>query len=354
MKNLGYICFAGLLALFCGCKSYGPRFDARAPQAASTNTLFTQLPATNLLDSALLRAPTNFFRLGPGDVIQIESSEEASSSMLLVGPDGKVYYGLLPGVFVWGLTLNETKILLQKELSKFLRVPPDLVVSLKAVDSKRVWVLGSVQNPGLYSLATPMTLLETLAKAGGTLALSASSEEIVDLDKSFIIRQGRFLPVSFNALLRQGDLSQNIYVEPDDFIYLRPGKARDIYVLGALVAPNVFGYERDFSLLAAITKAGGPLPYAYLYHVAIIRGSLTSPKIAIVDYSAIRGGRQPDIRLEPGDIVYMPFAPYRKLFQFAEQVINQFVRTIALNEGQRAVNKNVENVRPFVGVGNGL
>lgn len=354
MKLLRYFWLAGFCALvICGCKSYGPRFDARAPKTDSTNILFTPLPATNLLNAVLLQAPTNFFRIGPGDVIQIESSEDPVPATLLVGPDGKVYYGLLPGVFIWGMTLNEAKLQLQKEMSKFLRVPPDLVVSLKSVDSQKVWVLGSVQQPGLYSLATPMTILETLARAGGALAQPASSEEIVDLDKSFLIRRGRFLPVNFFALLRQGDLSQNIYVEPDDFIYLRPGKARNIYVLGAVAAPNVFGYERDFSLLGAITKAGGPLPYAYIYHVAIIRGSLTSPKIAIVDYTDIRSGKVADILLEPGDIVYMPWAPYRKLFQFAEQVINQFVRTVALNEGQRAVDSGTEPVRPFVGV-NGL
>jgi hypothetical protein len=37
--------------------------------------------------------------------------------------------------------------------------------------------------------------------------------------------------------------------------------------------------------------------------------------------------------LQPGDIVYVPYTPFRRLAQLAEDVLNQFVRTIAVNEG---------------------
>jgi len=47
---------------------------------------------------------------------------------------------------------------------------------------------------------------------------------------------------------------------------------------------------------------------AYLSHVAY-RGSLAEPQIAVVDCNAIMKGRGPDVRLEPGDIIFVPILP---------------------------------------------
>src|SRR5262245_24771739 len=63
-------------------------------------TAFSVVATTNQLDAQWLRAPTNLFRLGPGDVLDIEILGEATSrSTVTVGPDGKIYFGLLPGTF---------------------------------------------------------------------------------------------------------------------------------------------------------------------------------------------------------------------------------------------------------------
>jgi len=158
------------------------------------------------------------------------------------------------------------------------------------------------------------------------------------LENSFVIRESKLLPVDFSKLLRRGDLSQNVYLQPDDFVYLRPAVSKgDIYVLGAVAAPNIVDYREQISLVAAISSAGGPAQYAYPSHVAILRGSVTHPTIAIFDYNQIIKGKALDVTLESGDIVYVPFSPYRFIEQFAGDILNNFVRTIAINEGQRAV-----------------
>jgi polysaccharide export outer membrane protein len=357
-----------LLLLLLGCTSRGPRFDPRlkSPEAHEgeqreshypdairlDQQFFNVVELTNQIQPEWLNAPTNFFKLGPGDVLDIEALGEANSrATTFLGPDGKLYYSLLPGISAWGLTLFETKDLLEKELARYNRVKPELILTLRGAASVRVWILGGVQSPGIYPLATPMTLLEAIATAGGTTVIPGSTEEAVDFNRSFIMRQGRLLKVDFYGLLRRGDLSQNIYLQPDDFTYLRPGTARSIYVLGALAAPNVMPYSDQVSLVSALTLAGPPLRFAYLSHVAIIRGSLTHPSIAIVDYTQITKGKAVDIKLEPGDIVYVPFAPYRELALLAENILIQFVQTIAVNEGIRAVLPNAAPVGPSIGVG---
>jgi len=82
-------------------------------------------------------------------------------------PDGKLYFNLLPGVDVWGLTLTEAKTRLENTFTNYLREQPRIAMTLRGVESKRVWILGCVQAPGVYTMATPMTLLEAISMAGG-------------------------------------------------------------------------------------------------------------------------------------------------------------------------------------------
>jgi polysaccharide export outer membrane protein len=105
------------------------------------------------------------------------------------------------------------------------------------------------------------------------------------------------------------------------------------------------------SLVSAIANAQGTIKNAYLSHVAVVRGSLTEPKIAVVDYKELVNGKAPDVLLEPGDIVYVPLTPYRTLVRYADLIVRSFVQTIAINEGARAVSRNVNPVGVNIGVG---
>lgn len=317
----------------------------------STSQLNT-VTLTNQLDPALLQPDGDLFTLGPGDQLQIEMTGNVSSrTQVQVGPDGKIYFNVLPGLDVWGLTLAQTKALLEKHLSKYFNAP-QVELSLRSVGSKYVWLLGRLNRPGVYPISGPMTLLESLALAGGTArsASQVSSEELADLRHSFIVRQGRFLPVDFYRLLHDGDTSENIYLEPNDFVYVPSALNQEVYILGAVRSPRAMAYVDGMTLVTAISGSTGPVQIhlfdntrpgpmaknAYLSHVAIVRGSLTEPQIAVVDLGAIVRGKAPDVRLEPGDIIYVPNSPYTTLTRYLNLIVNTFVTTVAANEGTRA------------------
>ncbi|MEW6157191.1 MAG: polysaccharide biosynthesis/export family protein [Verrucomicrobiota bacterium] len=345
-------CVACASLLLAGCKHVtGPKFDPRAKNVGAITNLTTL--GTNAVSSALLQAPTNYFTLGPGDRLEIEIfGETGSRATTTVGPDGKIYYHLLPGIDVWGLTLADTKALLERELSKFVTAP-QVGVTLRGIESKRVWLLGRLQNSGVYPMAAPMTLLESISLAGGSLSSSASgtTEELADLRHSFIIREGKMLPVDFHQLLAEGNMAYNIYLRPDDFVYLPSALARDVYVLGAVRQPKAVGFGDQATLVTAIASAGGTIKNAYDQHVAIVRGSLTNPQIAIVDFRAIVKGEAPDVKLEPRDIVYVPFSPYRILSKYADLILTTFVRAVAINEGARAASKDAGTVSVGISIG---
>jgi protein involved in polysaccharide export with SLBB domain len=213
-------------------------------------------------------------------------------------------------------------------------------------------VLGRVAKPGIYPIPAPMTLLETISLAGGTMTSSGSgtTEDLADLRNSFVLRNGERLPVNFQRLLQQGDMTQNIYVEPDDFIFIPSSASRDIYVLGAVRQPKAVPRQHN-DLVAAIAEAGGPIKDAYLTHVGIVRGSLDNPRIAVVDYREIVRGRNPNILLEPHDIVYVPYSPYRYITKYLDLIALTFVRAVAINEGARAVNPNALPAGVSISVG---
>ena len=357
MKTVFLIVPAGLfLAAFSGCttgrgpaKSPSTFSDFSVPQPAAATVHFTNVsPATA---SLLTQATSSPFTLGPGDRVEIEVlGRPETRSLTFVGPDGKMYYHLLPSQDVWGLTLTQIREQLEKGLSKYF-TDPQVTLTLREVASKQVWVLGRLNRPGIYPLNGPMTLLESIAQAGGPARSTSqvTTEELADLRHSFVMRKGQLLPVDFYRLLREGDASQNIYLESDDFIYVPSALSQEVYVLGAVRLPQTVPYLERMTLLSALAGASGPAkvewldqnsygiqPDAYLSHVAIVRGSLAQPEIAVVDASAIMKGKAPDVPLEPGDIVYVPNAPYSILKRYANTIVNTFIATVAANQGASA------------------
>lgn len=366
------VCFASLLLAFlllAGCRTGKSQYynssshePVTAPAGVSQAETVT---LTNELDGRLLETPTRMFTLGPGDRLELELiGDPLSRTMTVVGPDGKLYFNLVPGVDVWGLTLTEAKARLESSFTNYIREQPRIAMTLRGVESKRFWVLGSVQSPGVYTMATPKTLLESIAMAGGTLSMTSFQdqaaagigEELADLKRSFVLRQGKLVPVDFNRLLYEGDLTQNIYLEPDDFVYLPAAKARGICVLGAVTQARTVPYMEGMTVAGAVASAYGTLPDAYLPQVAVVRGSLAEPQLTIVNYRKVIRGEESDILLQPHDIVYVPFSPYRYLRRYAEVILNTFVSATAINAGSYAVTKPGEGpgLGVFIPAGSGV
>lgn len=351
MKRLSFV--LALLALAgwaAGCKSKPPVKRFYTEQPASFVTV------TNEGRAALPQPSNQLFTLGPGDRIDIEILGQPQSRLTTaVGPDGKIYYHLLPGTDVWGLTLTETSQAIQKGLVQYL-TDPQVSVTLREVRSRHVWLLGRMNKPGIYPMPAPITLLEAISLAGGTArsASPSSSEELADLRHSFVMRKGQLLPVDFQRLLKEGDTTQNLTLEPDDFVYIPSALSQEVFVIGAVKVPRAIPYTETLTLVSALTGAEGPIRFDYfdrsdygwqqdarLSHITVVRGSLVEPQVAVVDFGEIMKGRAPNMKLEPGDIVFVPNSPLRFLKSYVNTIVNTFVGTVAANEGIRAAGGNV-------------
>ncbi len=283
------------------------------------------------------------YRLGPGDRLQIRrlnarADDPQGELTTFVLPDGTIFFDLSPAVRAQGKSTTELSQALTESLRSFYK-RPEVAVSLVEVQSSRFYVLGKVAKPALYPLTQPTTLLDALARAGGLEVVggTGTSEELADLSRSFLVRDGRALPIDFQALIRGGDPRFNIFVKNGDFIYLPPKSSEEILVLGWVAKPASVGYREGMGVVAAVSEVGGPRKNAFLQRMLVVRGRLSRPKVAIVNFDAIAKGKKPDFALEAGDIVWIPQSPWDRLERYLDVVLGTAVTTMAANEGIRIV-----------------
>lgn len=323
-----------------------PTFDAydNQPSAGMAGPAFSRLEPPQPLDPEWLLPTREAYRLGVGDVLEIEiTGVPGTRTETFIMPDGRLYFDLAGGVKADGLTIVELVEVLRNAL-RHDYASPQVSVTLREVRSRRVWVLGRVNKPGLYPLTQPTTLLEAISMAGGLFAsrFSGTTEELADLGNSFILRDGEMLPVNFSALLRRGDMSQNIYLQDRDYIYLPSSLSQNIHVLGAVVLPQAMGFNEGMTLVSALAIARGARAEADLSNVVIIRGSLSEPEVAVVDARAIIGGRAANLTLRPFDIIWVPNRRFERGERALWTILNTAVRTIAVREGANAVETDLD------------
>ncbi len=274
-----------------------------------------------------LRAKKTPYKIGSGDVLDVELVEvEGTRAASLVMPDGMVYYDLAGAVPASGLTPEQLEEELAKRLERSYSAP-FVSVRIAEYGSQTYTMLGQFAAPGSYPLGVPTTLLQAISLAGG---LSGFTQEVVDLDRSIVLRGTEVIPVDFDGLIRKGDMTQNIYLEPGDYVFLAEASGATVYVLGDVARASVLPYTQRTTFLSALAQAGGPNPSAHAGGIVLIRGSLRSPQVAGLNFKDIARGRERDFKLQPGDIIWVPRAPWQKLEDYAKTFVRSSATAIVL------------------------
>lgn len=323
-----------VLALLPGCAAPGAKPAVSGPRLESAQPVTLKVDV-DPIQPDWLKPPADAFTLGPGDLVETEIvGVRGTKCVAPLLPDGTLMFDLLPAVPAAGLTLEQLRSRLEEQLQPYYR-QPQVALILRRVHSKRVWVMGRVSTPGIYPIEAPMTVIEAIARAGGLMSsrFSGTTEELADLRHSFVLRDGKLIPVNFQRLLSEGDASQNIYLRDRDYVFLPSALSKEVYVLGSVYQPRAVGFRDRVTLVSAIANARDVLPGAYTSRVLIIRGSMSAPEVMTADYNAIRQGLAPDIVLEPRDIVWVPQEPWHDLKRYVGVVLQSFARTVAANEG---------------------
>jgi len=247
--------------------------------------------------------PEGGYRIGPGDNLKfnIFGEEGLSDITARVDDAGFVQLPIVELVEVQGKTTRD----IQSELKEAYRahfVEPWVTVELVDAESAPIYFLGEFREPGVRYMKGATNVLEAVALAGG---LSGDAY----LPGARLLRNDRICTVDLNALLRNGDFAQNVWIRPRDVIFAPRKEDMSVYVLGAVGRPQAvaFGTEGR-TLMQVLTMAGGPVPgQALLSDIRIIRTtSPTQGELIVVDASRMLSGIGLDFPLEPGDVVFVP------------------------------------------------
>src|SRR5438552_1545477 len=109
--------------------------------------------------------------IGAHDVLIITSYDDKDlSGKFTVETDGTFTFPMLGRITAAGMTLRDTEASIEKRLvDEGLFVAPDITVAVDQYRSQKLFILGEVRKPGVYTMSTSMNLIEALALADSML-----------------------------------------------------------------------------------------------------------------------------------------------------------------------------------------
>jgi polysaccharide biosynthesis/export protein len=156
------------------------------------------------------------YRIGPGDVLKVVVwKHEELGAQVAVRPDGAISLPLVGDVAATGRSAVEIAGDVQQRLHRFYQDDPPVTVQVQEVKSYKIYVVGEVSKPGEFSPSQEVTVLMSLSLAGGFTRFA-------DADRIVIVRRDsrgeRRIPFDYSAVVRRGDLRQNIALELGDTV----------------------------------------------------------------------------------------------------------------------------------------
>jgi polysaccharide biosynthesis/export protein len=161
-----------------------------------------------------LSAATDF-TVGPEDVLGVLVWREAEmSGDVTVRADGMITLPLLRDVEAAGLTPNELAEHIQERLREYV-TDASVTVVVRQMNSRRVFITGEVGTPGAYPLASPLTVMQLIAIAGGLT-------EFADANGISVMRTAvgktTTLKFQYKDVAKGKKPEQNVQLKPGDTV----------------------------------------------------------------------------------------------------------------------------------------
>ena len=165
-------------------------------------------------------APAGFL-LGPEDELEITVwKNQDLSRITIIRPDGLISMPLIGDIQAAGLTADALSQRIAERLKQYFATPPSVSVSVKAINSYSVYVVGEVAKPGKFQLKAYITVLQAISMAGGfTLYASKNKLQIVRVtENADHVRQEIHIPVRYDDLVSGSGGPGNVVLYPGDTV----------------------------------------------------------------------------------------------------------------------------------------
>lgn len=226
--------------------------------------LFRSVPST-FAPLDMTPVPPDYV-VGPGDELRIRTWGQVNfQANVEVDRSGEVYIPVpqVGPVHVAGLPYSQLTDRLRQAVGRVYK-NFDLLVDMGRVRAIQIYVSGQARRPGVYTVSSLSTLIDTLFASGGPsvegslrhIQLHRGSEQVADFD--------------LYGFLIHGDKSKDVQLLAGDVIFIPPVGPQAAMV-GSVRNPAIYELKANEPLSDAIADAGGVSAIASQARVSIER-----------------------------------------------------------------------------------
>jgi polysaccharide biosynthesis/export protein len=306
--------------------------EGRPSQESAPPREGTTKPAVERSSPSVLVDPSEDYRIGPRDVIEIQVADAPELSITpQVTANGSFLMPYLGRIVAQGRTPEELAMFIADRLRGRYLKDPRITVVVKQYNSRSFFIQGAVRSPGVYQIESRASLYKLINLAGGLMENHGSSAFIIrEVKPASVTEAGPKPPAEANSSdtqpeastgvapeqyemfkaningLLKGHFEQNVMIEPGDMVNIPP---TDIFfVAGEVVAPGEFPLKPGTTLRQAISLARGTTFKAATSRAIIFREDQETGKRQEIkiDVGAVMKGKKEDVPLLANDIVMVP------------------------------------------------
>ena len=206
-------------------------------------------PRTALASAVDIPVPVDYV-IGPGDTVNIQLFGNANNEYFLpVNRDGTINFPEIGPVNVSGLSFTDMRNTLNQRVSEQM-IGVRASITLGELRSIRVFVLGDVVRPGLYTVSGLSTMTNALFTSGG-------AKPIGSLRNIALRRDGNTVStLDLYDLLLRGDTRGDARLQPGDVIFVPP-VGPTVVVDGEVRRPAIYEVKGERTVPDLIALAGG-------------------------------------------------------------------------------------------------
>ncbi len=160
--------------------------------------------------------PTGPYTLGRNDIVDIMVQGQPDfSGTYAIDYNGKIQYGFIGDLSADGLTKDELAQVLTENLKKYVRVP-QVTVTIAGFNSKAIYILGEVSQPGKYAMRGDSIAIRDALIAAGLMTTGAA------LGRIHVIKSDPNDPtyrvLNLKPVLYKGKMKNNVNLVNGDIV----------------------------------------------------------------------------------------------------------------------------------------